>query len=126
MITNKNKKRKPSDRHNKRHNNKINPKKQQQTRAITILGVSIIKSLKSHKIKKQLGTEDNMFVKSFPGAKTSCMYDYVKPSLKFKSDLFILHCGTNDLKSEKSPEAIANEIVNLAVKMKQPDNEIII
>ena len=54
------------------------------------------------------------------------MYDYVKPSLKFKNDLFILYCGTNDLKSEKSPEAIANEIVNLAVKMKQPDNEIMI
>ena len=42
------------------------------------------------------------------------MHDYVKPSLKFKSDLFILHCGTNDLKSEKPPEVIANEIVKLA------------
>ena len=54
------------------------------------------------------------------------MYDYVKPSLKFKTDLFILHCGTNDHISEKSPEAIANNIVNLAVKMKQPDDEIMI
>ena len=56
----------------------------------TILGDSIIKDIKSHKIKQQLGTGENIFVKSFPGAKTSCMHDYVKPSLKLKSDLFIL------------------------------------
>ena len=37
-----------------------------------------------------------------------------------------MHCGTNDLKSEKPPEVIANEIVNLAAMMKQPDNEIMI
>ena len=35
-----------------------------------------------------------------------------------------MHCGTNDLKSEKPPEVIANEIVNLAAMMKQPDNEV--
>ena len=61
----------------------------------------IIKSLKAMLNRKnRLGTGENIFVKSFPGAKTSCMHDYVKPSLKLKSDLFILHCGTNDLKSE--------------------------
>ena len=121
---NENKKRKPNDRHNKDNNNKrhknkqTNPVNQQQKRTITLLGDSIIKGMKSHKIKKQRATGENIFVKSFPGAKTSCMHDYVKPSLKFKSDLFILHCGTNDLKSEKHPEVIANEIVNLAVMLK--------
>ena len=125
----KSKKNKPNDRYNKdkRHNDKrTNTGKQQQKRTITILGDSIIKDIKSHKIKQQLGTGENIFVKSFPGAKTSCMHDYVKPSLKLKSDLFILHCGTNDLKSEKSPEIIAKEILNLAAKMKQPDNEVMI
>ena len=37
-----------------------------------------------------------------------------------------MHCGTNDLKSEKPTEVIANEIVNLAPMMKQPDNEVMI
>ena len=123
------KKNKPNDRYNKdkRHDDKrTNTGKQQQQRTITILGDSIIKDIKSHKIKQQLGTGENIFVKSFPGAKTSCMHDYVKPSLKLKSDLFILHCGTNDLKSEKSPEIIAKEILNLAAKMKQPANEVMI
>ena len=93
---NEKKKRKPSDRYNKDNKNKrfknkqMNPENQQQKRPITILGDSIIKGIKSHKIKKQLGTGENIFVKSFPGAETSCMHDYVKPSLKFKSDLFIL------------------------------------
>ena len=122
-------KNKPNDRYkkDKRHNDKrTNTGKQQQKRTITILGDSIIKDMKSHKIKQQLGTGENIFVKSFPGAKPSCMHDYVKPSLKLKSDLFILHCGTYDLKSEKSPEIIAKEILNLAAKMKQPDNEVMI
>ena len=125
----KSQKNKPNDRYkkDKRHNDKrTNTGKQQQKRTITILGDSIIKDIKSHKIKQQLGTGENIFVKSFPGAKTSCMHDYVKPSLKLKSDLFILHCGTNDLKSEKSPEIIAKEILNLAAKTKQPDNEVMI
>ena len=83
-----NKKRKSSDRHNqdnknKRHKNKQTNPVKSTTKAytITILGDSMIKGIKSHKIKKQLGTGENMFVKSFPGAKTSCMHDYVKPSL---------------------------------------------
>ena len=37
-----------------------------------------------------------------------------------------MHCGTNDLKSEKPPEVIANEIVNLAAMIKQPYNEVMI
>ena len=77
------KKRKPSDRHNnknKRHKNKqTNPANQQQKRTITTLGDSIIKGIKSHKIKKQLGTGENIFVKSFPGAKTSYIHDYAGP-----------------------------------------------
>ena len=55
----KSKKNKPNDRYNKDkcHNDKrTNTGKQQQKRTITILGDSIIKDIKSHKIKQQLGT----------------------------------------------------------------------
>ena len=54
---NENKKRKPSDRHNKDNNNKRHKNKQTnpvviqlQMRTITILGDIIIKGIKSHKI----------------------------------------------------------------------------
>ena len=82
MIIDENKKCKRSDKHNKdkRHNNKqTHPEKQQQKRTVTILGDSIIKGIKFHKIKKQFVIGETIyisiyiyiFVKSFPGAKSS-------------------------------------------------------
>ena len=53
-------------------------------------------------------------MKKFSGAKTKCMKDYMKPSLRESPDHFILHVGTNDLKTEISPELIAKSIVHLA------------
>ena len=54
------------------------------------------------------------------------MSDYIKPSLKYTPDVIILHCGTNDLRTEKKAEEIENEVINLAKEMKKEDNEIII
>ena len=44
------------------------------------------------------------YVKRFLGAKTDSMIDYSKLSVRYDPDHFILHVGTNDLNSEKSPE----------------------
>ena len=38
-------------------------------------------------------SECKIYVKSFPGAKTSCLKDYVKPSLQSTQKHFILHSG---------------------------------
>ena len=38
------------------------------------------------------------------------MIDYSKPSVRHDPDHFILHIGTNDLKSEKSLDFIAESI----------------
>ena len=38
------------------------------------------------------------------------MKDHVKPSVRYSPDYFILHVGTNDLSSDKSPEEIARSI----------------
>ena len=46
------------------------------------------------------------------------MKDYLKPSLRQNLSHFILHVRTNDLKSEKLFEAIAKEIMNIAVFLK--------
>ena len=46
------------------------------------------------------------------------MKDYMKPSLRQNSDHFILHVGTNDLNTERSPEFIAKSIVDLATMLK--------
>ena len=68
----------------------------------------------------------NITIKSFPGASVECMVDYVKPSTKFKPDTFVLHCGTNDLRSEKGSIEIATNIINLAKEIKTNENDIII
>ena len=54
------------------------------------------------------------------------MKDYIKPSLKFNPDLIILHTGVNDLRSNKSPNVIADEIINLACDIKTNSNDVVI
>ena len=44
--------------------------------------------------KKVHKSECKVYVKSFPGAKTFYMKDYVKPSSKITPNHFILHIGT--------------------------------
>ena len=70
----------------------------------------MIKNIQGYK----LSTKDcKVVVKSFSGATTSCMKDYIKPSIKHKPDNMILHCGTNNLKSDSS-ENICKNIIELA------------
>ena len=54
------------------------------------------------------------------------MNDYIKPSLKYEPDLLILHCGTNNLHEETTPDKIAEEIIKSAVNMKTDKNEVMI
>ena len=69
-------------------------------------------------------SECKVYVKSFPGAKTSCMKDYVKPSLRSTPSHFILHVGTNDLNSNQTSEVIAKEIVDLAISLKNNQHDV--
>ena len=50
----------------------------------------------------------------FLGAKTPCMHDYAKPSLKYEPGVIVLHVGTNDLRDNKSAVEIGNGIIELA------------
>jgi len=62
----------------------------------------------------RLSTQDcRVVVKSFSGATTVCMTDYIKSSLKHKPDTIILHCGTNNLKTKDS-KTICSNILDLA------------
>ena len=100
--------------------------KKKKGRSITILGDSIIKDIRPHKFKKDLKNKESLFVKSFSGATTVCMGDYVKPSLKYKPDLLILHTGANDLRGTKTPSEIANGILDLANQIKTTENEVMV
>ena len=68
-------------------------------------------------IANKTSRDNIILVKPFPRAHNKAMEHYVSPDLENKSDLVILHTGTNDLKSDSSPEEIANEITSLALSV---------
>ena len=95
-------------------------------RNITILGDSIVKDIKPFKMKRMLSTNDKLYVKSSPGAGTSDMADYIKPTLRRNPDIIVYHAGTNNLRDDDDPENIANEIINLALDIKTEVNKVIV
>ena len=95
-------------------------------RSTTIIGGRMVKDLKAHKLKRSINKGDRIYVKPFSGATIDCMKDYVKPSLKFNPDLFILHTGANDLRSNKAAETIADDIINLTQSIKSSNNDVYI
>ena len=66
-------------------------------------------------------------VRSFSGAKGSCMVDHVKATLRDdNSDHIILHAGTNDLRTEKTTSPIGKSIIDLTTSLKNIDNSVIV
>lgn len=95
-------------------------------RSTTIMGSSLIKDIKAYKMRHSITKGDRIYVKSFPGATISDMEDYVKPSLKYNPDLIILQIGTNDLRTLKTAECIADDIITLSRNIKTCNNDILI
>ena len=95
---------------------KENPKSTRNS--VKILGDSMIKHTNRRELPKKLKPECKVFVRNFPRATTQCMADYMKPSIRVKPNHFILHAGTNDLKSYRPPEQIEKAIIDLALELK--------
>ena len=84
----------------------------------------MVKHLNGWEISKKLNANCKVFAKTFSGAKTTSMHDYVKPSVRSSPDHFILHVGTNDLPSDKSLEEIARSIIDLATSVKNEKHDV--
>ena len=76
-----------------------------------LIGDSMIKNIRGTKLGEAVG--HRVVVKSFSGATTKAMKDYLKPNLELSPDQVVLHVGTNDLK-QKEPRQVADSIVDLA------------
>ena len=74
--------------------------------------------------KKAHKSECKIYEKSFASAKTSCMKDYVKPSLRSTPNHFVLHVGTNDLNSNQTWEVIPKEIIDLATSLNNNQHDV--
>ena len=101
-------------------------KTKKDTRTITILGDSIVKEIKVHKMKRKLARNEKLYVKSFSGATVADMVDYSRPTVRKEPDLIVLHAGTNDLRSNKTAENIASDIIKLALELKSEKNDVMI
>ena len=84
----------------------------------------MVKHLNGWEMSKKLNANCKVFVKTFSGPKTTRMHDYVKPLVRSSRDHFILHVGTNDLPSDKSPEEIARSITELATSAKNEKHDV--
>ena len=71
-----------------------------------------------------LKRKHNITVKAFGGSTVKHMEHYSKPRLERNPELIILHIGTNDIKTNKSPSEIASNINDLAKKMEQGDRKV--
>ena len=59
-------------------------------------GNSILKNITGSGLSK----DHTVKIRPHPGATTVDMIDYIKPELRHKPDIVILHCGTNDITND--------------------------
>ena len=93
-------------------------------KSVVILGDSMTKLLNGWDMAKKIQPNCKVFIKTFSGATVSCMEDYMKPSLRNPPNHFILHVGTKDLSSDKSPHEIAESIINLTCQLKNEKHDV--
>ena len=87
------------------------------------MGDSIVKDVKGWKLSDD---KNKVVVKYFSGAKTKDMESYIIPNLEQNPETIIIHSGTNDLKSDSSPEEITRYISKLTTSCKTQTNKVIL
>ena len=105
-----------------------NTNKQKQTRKTAfIIGDSMVKKIDGYLLTSSVNHKYIVKVRPFLSAKTIDMLDYIKPTKRdFNPDVYLLHVRTNDLSSNKSPEQISMDILNLANSLKLDNNTVIV
>ena len=91
---------------------------------VVILGDSMLKNI--HGWKLGTASKRRVIVRSFPGARTSDMVHYAEPAKEDKANVYIMHCGTNNLSSNASTESIAENIIEAAMTLHTDDNTVLI
>ena len=103
---------------NFRRNRKEQRKKDQIITAIVV--DSMVKDIYRWELSDNY---ENVAVKQFTGSTTEDMMTYIKSPLKCNPDRFIIHIGTNDLRSDKDRETIVRNVVDVANNSKTDINK---
>ena len=92
---------------------------------VFILGDSMVKKVNGFYLTRNIKHKFLVKVRPFSSAKTRCMYDHAKPTIReLNPDHIILHVGTNDLNTEKAASQISKSILDLANSLKNETNTI--
>ena len=82
--------------YNPKNNLEVNPRRVKNTKKVFIVGDSMIKNITGTGISRS----NTVKMRPHPGATTVDICDYIKPELRHKPDVIIIHCGTNDIENE--------------------------
>ena len=69
--------------------------------------------------------EHKVWVKNHPGANTEDILDHLKPTLRRKPELVIIHSGTNDITDDKDTMLFLDKAIEL-VQKDSPNTEVAI
>ena len=85
-------------RENKNLNNKENHSVINSTskKEIIIVGDSMIKHVNGREVSR----DNSVKIRCHPGATTDDIIDYVRPTVRKKPDMIIIHTGTNDIQNK--------------------------
>ena len=97
------------------------PKQEKDT--VWIIGDSILKHLKGHKMSSNMLS---IKVSTHPGCTTRDMMDDVKPVLKSNPKKVAMDVGTNNLRAAESPKSCAEEILKLAAMVNSKETKVAI
>ena len=109
------------------NDNKVNstPSSPTSKETVLIFGDSMVKKLNGSLLTRKMNHKCLVKVRPINSAKVRCMHDHVKPTVcDFDPDHFILHCGTNNLNSDRTSIQIAREIIDLACSLKSDKGKI--
>ena len=77
------------------------------------------KKLNGYLLTRKIKHKHLVNVRSFSGAKISCITDHAKATLRnINPDHIVPHTGTNDLRSKNTASQIAKAIIDLATSLK--------
>ena len=92
-------------------------------RSTLIISDSMTRGVRGKKLKEYIFNQ-NVYVKTYGGAKPGDIKYLAIPSLKYRPDHVVVHVGSNDIKTRKSADNIANSVIKVCDRMKRPENAV--
>ena len=97
-----------SSNHQQKLRHEVEHDDQSPKQEIVIIGDSIIKHVNGREVSRN----NIVKVRSHPGATTEDLIDYVKPSVRKKPKMVILHTGTNDITNNINTMQKIRKVIN--------------